>query len=121
MEVAPIVARVFPKYRSYVESIIAEGFESAKDFPSGPSSKDELHYENDHAVDFITPANTGGLGTASWLLPSSLPISGIVLYDPSSDGDHEMNPLSVRLPPQMQNLTPVIIDMVRSAWNSSKQ
>jgi hypothetical protein len=121
MEVAPIVARVFPKYRRYVEIIIAEGFESAKDFPFGPFPTDKLHYENDHLVDFTTPQNTKGLGTASWLLPNNLPISGIILYDPSKDGDHEMNQLCVRLPPQMQDLTPAIIDKVRSAWNSPKK
>jgi len=120
MEVAPIVARVFPKYRSYVEGIIAEGFEPTKDFPFGPYPKDALHYENDHAVDFTTPANTGGLGTASWLLKSNLPISGIVLFDPSRDGDHEMVHLCVRLPPEMGNLTPAIVDLARSVWNSPK-
>jgi hypothetical protein len=117
MEVAPIVARVFPKYRSYVGSIIAEGFEAAKDFPYGPYPKDQVNYENDHTVVFTTPPNTAGLGTASRLLKSKLPISGIVLFDPSKDGDHEMNQLSVRLPSQMQDLTPTIIDMVRSAWS----
>ncbi len=121
MEVAPIVARVFPKYRSYVESIIAEGFELAKDFPVVPYPTDKLHYENDHVVDFTTPPNTKGLGTASWLLPDNLPISGIVLYDPSQDGDHEMNQLFVRLPPSMQELSPFIVDLVRSNWNSPKQ
>ncbi len=121
MEVAPIVARVFPKYRSYVESIIVEGFEPAKDFPFVPYPKDKLHYGNDHAVDFTTPPNTRGLGTASRLLKSNLSISGIVLFNPSKDGDHEMVYLSVRLPPQMDDLTPVIIDMVRSDWTSTKR
>jgi hypothetical protein len=118
MEVAPIVARVFPKYRSYVQSVIAEGFETAKDFPIGPYPKDELHYESDHVVDFTTPPNAKGLGTTSWLLPSNLPISGIILFDPSKDSDNEMNHLSVRLPQEMRNLTPAIVVLVRSTWNS---
>jgi hypothetical protein len=57
-EVAEVVARVFPKYKAFAQSVINEGIEPANDFPFGPFPKDKLLYKNDQTVEFQTPPHS---------------------------------------------------------------
>lgn len=66
-EVAKIIARVFPAYKQFVESVIAEGIEPASSFPFGAFPRDHLRYISKRTVEFETLANADGLGTTSRL------------------------------------------------------
>ena len=105
-EVAKIMARVFPAYKNFVKKVIAEGIEPASSFPSGPYPGDKLTYKSTRVVEFETPANAEGLGTASWLLKNDSPIRGVaVLVGP----EPSLVQLSVRLAPGDKALADAII------------
>jgi hypothetical protein len=78
-EVARIIARVFPDCQEFVDNVIAEGIEPASSFPSGPYPADTLKYRGKNIVEFRTPANKDGLGTASRLQKNHSPISGVAI------------------------------------------
>lgn len=107
--VARTIARVFPAYQSFVNDVIAEGIEPASLFPSGPYPSDKLTYRSNKIVEFQTPANTDGLGTDSWLQKNDTPISGVAIL---MGEELDLCKLMVRLPPEQQDLTPVIIQQV---------
>lgn len=105
-EVAKIIARVFPAYKQFVENVIAEGIRPASSFPFGPFPQDQLTYRSKRIVEYETPANADGLGTASWLLRNGHPISGLaILYGEEPN----LLQLSLRLPPDSVDLAPVIL------------
>ena len=104
--VAQIIARVFPAHRDFVQKVIAEGVEPAKSFPSGPYPADKLIYKSNEVVEYITPANTDGLGTNSALKKNADPISGVAIL---AGEEPNLIHLATRLPPDMSGLTPVII------------
>jgi hypothetical protein len=107
--VARTIARVFPAHKAFVRQVIAEGIDPASDFPFGPYPNDKLVYKNKEMVEYETPANTDGLGTASRLQKNADPIRGAaILVEPETD----LLSLSVRLPHEMDDLTPVIIQQV---------
>lgn len=107
-EVAQVIARVFPAHRDFLHNVIAEGFEPASDFPTGPFPTDHLTYKSKELVEFSTPAGHKGLGTMSWLLPSGLPISGMALLNTGED--LVLLQLSVRLPAKIGYLAPIIVE-----------
>lgn len=114
-EVARVIARVFPKRRSFVDNLIEgkrkEGIESASGFPFGPYPNDKLTYRNANIVEFETPANMEGLGTQSTLKKNSDPIRGVaILLGKTPD----LVQLSVRLPPQSRDLSAMIIHQVEA-------
>ena len=105
-EVARIVARVFPAQRAFVERVIAEGIEPARNFPSGPFPGDYLKYLNDLVVEYETSADSEGLGTSLQMRPGTNPIRGItILQMPNPTLLH----LALRLPQSMKDLEPIII------------
>jgi hypothetical protein len=107
--VACTIARVFPAHKAFARQVIAEGIEPASDFPFGPYPHDRLVYKNKEMVEYETPAHTDGLGTASQLRKNADPIRGAaILVGPDTD----LLSLSVRLPHEMDGLTPVIIQQV---------
>jgi len=105
-EVAQVAARVFPHFRSLVDDVIAEGIEPASDFPSGPYPADKLTYKSDHLVEFITPANTTGLGTRNRLAKGPGDITGFAMI---TGEENSLLHLSLRLPTLLTALSPVII------------
>ncbi|MGA1981270.1 MAG: hypothetical protein ABSG84_02270 [Acidobacteriaceae bacterium] len=108
-EVAEIIARIFPAYRSFVRRVIAEGIEPASDFPFGPYPNDKLTYKNNKIVEYQTPPDTDGLGTRSRLQKNASPISGVAILE---GVDTNLIQLSSRLPPALDNAAPAIIHQV---------
>jgi len=106
--VAEIIARVFPAHRDFVQKVIAEGIMPVK-FSFGPYPTDKLTYKNKEMVEYITPANTDGLGTNSELKKDGAPISGVAIL--AGEGPNLIH-LATRLPPNMLDLTPAIIQQV---------
>jgi hypothetical protein len=108
-EVAKVIARVFPAYKAFVQSVIAEGIEPASDFPSGPYSDDKLTYRSHSGVEFETPANTQGLGTDSRLQMNASAIDGVAII---TDGVTDLIQLTLRL--SDRDLIPVIVGQVEA-------
>jgi hypothetical protein len=107
-EVASIIARVFPANKVFVSKVIAEGIETAADFPLGPYPKDKLHYRSEEVVEYETPPQTEGLGTRSRLQKNDDAIAGAeILAGPNEELD--LISLSVRLPQVSEDLTRAII------------
>lgn len=107
--VARTIARVFPAYKQFVKNVIAEKIEPASNFPLGPYPKDKLTYRSPRIVEYLTPADSSGMGTDSWLLKNYKPIRGVaILMDETPD----LSFLSVRLPQQQRSLTSAIIQQV---------
>jgi hypothetical protein len=110
-EVAKVIARVFPDYKAFVQSVIAEGIEPASDFPFGPYPGDKLTYRGKNIVEFETPANAQGLGTASLLLMNASPIDGVAII---AGKDTDLTHLSVRVTAADGDLIPFIVKQVES-------
>lgn len=77
--VAKVIARVFPTRRSFVSKVVAEGIEPLASFPSGPYPDDRLTYKSNDVVEFETPGQKDGLGTASRLQKNEDPIRGVAI------------------------------------------
>ena len=102
--VAEIIARVFPAYMAFATHLMEEG--TGEPLKFGPYPKDALTYRNNRMVEYKTPAQTDGLGTHSWLKKSVSPIEGVaMLVGPTPD----LLLLSMRLPPELNGLTSVIV------------
>jgi len=117
--VARIVARLFPAHWDFVSDVIAEGLEPASTFPYGPYHTDKLTYKNENTVEYTTPSNAEGIGTESDFVPNTYPIQGVVILYP---GEYlSAAQLSVRVPPEMFDLIPVIIRRVEQDTSQSMQ
>ena len=115
--VAAMIARVFPAYRKFLTQVIAEDIRPASTFPSGPHPKDKLVYKGKNIVEFETPANEDGLGTDSRLKKNTSPIRGVViLIEEEADSMPDSFSLSVRLPSNLNSLTPSIIQ--QTEWDA---
>jgi len=108
-EVAKVVARLFPTKNLFVQRVIDEGIESAKHFQFGPFPDDILQRRSPTEVDFLTPAGKIGMGTMSWLAPDTAQINGTARLAP----DNSLWMLQARLPAEVLDLAPVIIQVVR--------
>ena len=110
-EVAKVIVRVFPAYKAFAQSVIAEGIEPAGDFPSGPYANDKLTYRAKNIVEFETPANTAGLGTDSRLQANASPIDGVAIV---TGTDTDLIQLSARPSEKDRDLIPLIVKQVES-------
>ena len=108
-EVAKIIARIFPAYRSFVTHVIAEKLEQPSSFPFGPYPKDHLTYQGKKIVEYQTPPNTDGLGTDSRLQKNSDPITGVAILE---GADTNLIHLSARLPPDLAPAATSILHQV---------
>ncbi len=104
--VARTIARVFPTRKAFVQDVIAEGIEPANSFPFGPYAGDVLNYRSKDIVEFQTPADTEGLGTASRLQKNESPISGVAIL---FGEEPNLLQLCVRLSPESRDLARFII------------
>ena len=116
-EVARVIARVFPTYRSYVQRVRTERME-ADDLPTGPYPKDQLTYKTNRMVEYLTPPGREGLGTHSHLLTSGQAITGVaILVGPTPD----LWLLSIRLPRLLDVLkTPITQQLERDVRHRDK-
>jgi len=107
--IARISARIFPRARTFVDGVRAEGIDSSR-YIFKPWPTDRLTRLSDFAVSYTTPANTEGLGTALGLARARDPISGLVFL--SDIEQHDDGPfldgLSIRLERSDQPLYPAI-------------
>jgi len=115
-EVAQTIARVFPAHLDFVRRVIAEGVEPATSFPHGPYPTDRLTYKSKEAVEYVTPPNTEGLGTKSFLVRNANPIAGVALL---TGEELNLTHLSARLSPEMSDLLSVIIRQVEQDSSQS--
>ncbi len=108
-EVARIVARTFPAYKRWVQSVIAEGVDPEIRFLFSPFPSDNLYALSTNFVAFETPANTQGLGTQSRLVANAQPIRGVArLYGK----EPTLLQVSVRLPEnQSELLAPILLQV----------
>jgi hypothetical protein len=118
--VAGMIARVFPVHRAFVDAVtneeVKEGIHPAASFPSGPYPKDKLTYRSGELVEYETPPETEGLGTKSRLLKNADPIRGVAILEGEAP---DLVYVAARLPPDVTDLAPVIIQQVeRDAANS---
>lgn len=119
--VAAIIARVFPSYKWFVKQVMNEdisaGINPPNAYPTGPFLKDKLTHRAKNIVEYITPANSDGLGTQSRLVKNSDPISGVAILVGQTP---DLVQLSVRLPKEQKDLGPIIIHQVeREASDTS--
>lgn len=105
-EIARFIARLFPKQKDFVQTVIDEKIEPASAFPYGPFPKDQLKYCGANVVEYHTPPNAEGLGTQSRLRRNKNAIDGVVIL---LDGGEHMSRLAVRLPPDSRDLKSIII------------
>ena len=102
--VAEIISRAFPAYMAFATRLEDAGLGRRLKFD--PYPKGALIYRSNTVVEYRTPAQADGLGTHSWLKKNGSPIEGVaMLVGPTPD----LLLLSVRLPPELSGLTPVII------------
>jgi len=116
-EVAEVIARVFPAYKTFVQKVIAEGIEPASDFPFGPYPSDKLTYHGKNIVEFVTPANAHGLGTDSLLEMNLSPIEGVAVM---SGSDPNLTHLSARVPATDSDVVRFIVKQAESEAVASK-
>jgi hypothetical protein len=103
--VADIIARVFPAYKAFVTDV-SKDVVPPDSFSFGPYPKDTLTYKSKSVVEYITPAETDGLGTRTELKKNDHPIEGVaILVERTPD----LLLLAVRLPPELAGLSPTII------------
>jgi hypothetical protein len=104
-DMAEILARVFPMQKAFVRDVSQE---KEVTFQYGPFPNDQIITQTDQVVRYRTPAYEKGLGTLTREKATGDPIDGVAVFHPA-----KLNPglrmLRVRLPRQMQNLTPAII------------
>jgi len=105
--VAEVIARVFPAYKAFAIRVMKEGLQNP--FAFGPYPSDTLIYKSNKAVEYKTPAQTEGLGTHSWLLKNAYPIEGVAMLIGKTP---DLLLLSVRLPPELTELTSAIVGQV---------
>jgi hypothetical protein len=72
-----------------------------------PYPADTLKYRGKNVVEFRTPAQTEGLGTASRLQKSDIPICGVAIL---FGEEPNLIQLSVRLPSESSDLMQLIVD-----------
>lgn len=106
-EVAKTIARVFPAHKEFVERVIAEGIEPASSFPYGAYPADTLNYRSENIVEFRTPSQAEGLGTASRLQNSGDPVYGVAIL--FGEGPNLLQ-LSVRLPSESSDLAQLVVE-----------
>jgi hypothetical protein len=108
--VAQYAARLFPQVeKSFIARVIAEGIEPKESFPFGPYPADKLTYKTQRLVEFVTPANSDGLGDSSLLAKNASPISGMAKIVDSADGP-QFYLLTVRLPADQAALAAAIVE-----------
>ena len=108
MQVAPIAARLFPQAKKFVAGVSAflKDIGSPYRFATGSWPQDRIKRIRQDIVEYVTPAGAEVLGTQSWLKKGEA-IRGVAILTAGNEPDLTL--LSVRVPPDMAALAPVII------------
>jgi len=121
-EIAEIMTRVFPAYRAFARRTLEL---TDLPVPDGPYAHDALTYFGEKIVEYVTPAQTEGLGTHfSWLRKNEVPVAGaaVVMEKPiEADDSPDMVLLSMRHPRDLARLTPVIVHFVEGETVSARR
>lgn len=118
--VADIIARVFPAHKAFIRSVREEGFDLGP-LVFHPYPHDKLVYKSKEIVEYQTAPNAEGLGTDSYLQKSGSPIRGVALLV-GIPSEPSVWHLSTRLPPDLVDLSAVIIQQVeRDAANADSK
>lgn len=104
-DVVPVIARVFPEWRRYIQEIIEE-----MDLPTTPYPNSEIVARTNRAVEFRTASNAEGLGTRHRVQPNDQPILGTAVL--VGTPPPYLVELSVRLPENSQSLAKAIIEQL---------
>jgi hypothetical protein len=105
--VAAMIARHFPRYRSFIRDSQRAGLDLGE-LPGRPHPDDRVRPLGRDAIAFTTPAGKEGLGTASVLAAGDAPIYGIVLLFP--DEEMMMIEMTFRLPAAFDFYQGFIVD-----------
>jgi hypothetical protein len=116
-EVAPVIARVFPAQKAFVQSVIDLFDQPANTYTFGPFPSDKLIVQNERLVQFQTLPRSEGLGTMSRLKANDDPIDGVAILEGKNP---DLLMLRVRLASPQRDLAPVIIKdlLLRQRSNS---
>jgi hypothetical protein len=106
--VAEIIARVFPSFNAFAMRVNKE-LEPPDAISFGPYPMDALAYRGKTVVEYRTPARATGLGTLSSLRENESPIVGVVILVEKTP---DVIQLSVRIPSNLRELTPIILRQV---------
>ena len=114
-QIAEVVLRLFPAYRAFATRTM-EAMELS--LPSDPYPKDTLRRKSKTVVEYDTSAHTEGLEKQSWPKKNGSSISGVAILigDPP-----DLLLLSVRLPPNLSRLTPLIVHHLESDSTHQEQ
>lgn len=104
--VAQVIARVFAARRDFVKDVMEMFDQPASAYTFGPYPNDKLIVQTDRLVQFQTPPHSEGLGTMSRLKASDGPIDGVAILEGETP---DLLMLRVRLPRQLREMAPVII------------
>jgi hypothetical protein len=110
-EVAKVIARIFPAYKTFAQKVIAEGSEPASDFPFGPYADDKLTNRANNIVEFETPGSAQGLGTDSRLQMNASPIDGVAII---GGKDTDLTMLTARFSGSDQDLIAAMVAQAES-------
>lgn len=116
IEVAHVIARVFPAHHDFAKEVMAEHLDSPSNYHFAPFPTDRLKHHGPDFVDFTTPAHTDGLGTMSSLKPGDQPIHGFALLH---DG-WNLTQFNLRLPSNLESLAPVLVNLEKQNARHSK-
>jgi hypothetical protein len=106
-QVAKVIMRLFPSFRSFAKKVIAEGIEPTSDFPAGPYPTDHTVTRTYRVVEYTTPGGKPGLGAAfGRLTVNASPISGVAVLQGATP---DLAFLAARLPPDEQALVPAVV------------
>ena len=113
IDVAKVVALVFPAYGEFVTAVMTSFDLRAGSIIFGPYPDDILSYKSKREVWYETPPQTAGLGTHSRLRMNASPIHGLAMLLGEIAVQEGKTPdlllLSVRLAPEQADLIPTII------------
>lgn len=110
--VAEVAARLFPSAKPFVERIMAENLAPQNTFQFQPYPADVLTRQGATRVEFMTPADSDGIGTAGWLARNDLRVTGVAFLLPHDNMD--LVTLDVRLPVERRDLAPIIVGAVEN-------
>jgi hypothetical protein len=123
IEAAKIMARYFPSQRTFVNEVIATYLNIVPDseYPLGPFPDDKFRGRGPRFVEYLTPADSNGLGTMSRLVPDDDPIySAAILMDQDAPDAPSAMTVAVRLPPDMVDLAPVVLREAERQYAAAK-